>query len=192
MTDAAILKRFREGDDDARRIIYKKVFKPLFHYALKLVSDTMKAEDMVQDSFVKFIERKNNNYKYDNLKELMNILYEITRNTCLDHIRKRDREDKGMSEYRSILQDTERLENTLHVESEYAVLVESIMRAIPKQPDQRRQVLEYMLIHGKNAREIAMLMDIHVSGVYKHRDAFKEYLQKEEGINPNDLPWPSD
>jgi len=192
MTDVAIIRRFKEGDEGAKTIIYERVYKPLFHYAEKLVSDTMKAEDMVQDSFVKFIERKNNNYKYDNLKELMNILYEITRNTCLDHIRKCDRENKGKSEYRLMLQETVQLEDTLNVESEYARLIEVIMRAIPQQPEQRKQVLEYMLIHGKNAREIALLMDIHVSGIYKHRDAFKEYLQNEEGIDPNVLPWPSE
>jgi FixJ family two-component response regulator len=60
------------------------------------------------------------------------------------------------------------------------------MSAIRKQSGQRRQVLDYM-VENKNANEISTLMGIHRSGVYKHRDAFIEYLQKVEGIDAKDV-----
>ena len=139
-------------------------------------------------SFMKFFIKKDE-YVYYDLKALTSILIEINRNTCFAHLRRLERENKSKSEYRFIAPKTDQLEDTTEIDEECARLVDAIKKAIPKQPDKRRQVLE-MLIQGKDANEIARIMNIHVSGVYKHRDEFKKYLKEVEGIDPRDLPYP--
>ena len=190
MSEAIIIKKFKDGDPKARQTIYEMVFPLLLKYAKRLIGDEIKAEDIVQESWVKLLGMKD--HKYKDLNGLKRLLYTITKNVCMDHLRKVKRENKGNNEYGFISAKTDQLENAVNIEAEYALLIEIIWKAIPLQPDQRRQVLEYMLIQGKEVKEIGELMGINKSGVYKHRDAFKEYLVKEEGIDPNDLPWPSD
>lgn len=189
MSDAILIQRFKEGDEEARKRIYEMVYQPLFYCALQLTADEMKAEDIVQESFVKFIGKTD--YEYKDIKSLKNILFRIVTNACLDYLRWLERENRGMSEFRLISRKTEQVDNTVHVENEYANLIDTIMKAIPRQPKKRRQVLEYFM-QFKEPKEIAMLMNINITGVYKHRDKFIEHLQKEKGIDPNDLPWPSD
>jgi RNA polymerase sigma factor (sigma-70 family) len=188
MTEAILIQSFKDGDQQAIKMIFELVSKTLLLQATKLTADEMMSEDMVLVSIMKFIIKKDD-YVYYDMKALTSILIEITRNTCLDHLRKLERENKSMSEYRFIAPKTVQLEEATDVDEEYARLVDTIIRAIPKQPDKRRQVLE-MLTEGKDANEIARIMNIHVSGVYKHRDEFKKYLKEVEEIDPRDLPYP--
>jgi RNA polymerase sigma factor (sigma-70 family) len=184
MADRILIIKFKEGNVEARRSVYERVYPPLLSLASRLTKDKMQAEEIVQDSFMKILNKKD--YEYKNIKELMKILYSITYRACMDHLRKVDRENKGMSKYRMDVTHQEPTDDTLNVEKEFSILVAVIKTALLKQPKKRRQVIEY-LIDGKDPKEIAELMNINQSGVYKHRDAFKEYLIEKEGIDLEDL-----
>ena len=176
---------FKEGNVKAREEVFKLVYPPLYFYACKLTTDEMTANIIVVDTYLKFIEKTH--YEFDNIRGLKNILYKIVGNACKDHLRTVGRDRQNLDQYLSITSDTDKGGNGMEEEERFTRLMNAIADAIPQQPEQRRQVLEYM-IEDKSAREIAELMNINKSGVYKHRDAFIDYLHKKEGIDPKDLP----
>lgn len=181
-----LIIEFKKGNVKAREEIFKLVHKPLYIYALQFISDEMQSEEIVHDCFLKLIEKTN--YEYTDMKGLMSVLYKIAGNACKDYLRRTQRDTRTKDEYQYITSKADNGENGIEEEERFARLMETINRIIPLQPDQRRQVLEYMIAF-KSAKEIAVLMNINISGVYKHRDAFKEYMQKFEGIDPDDLPF---
>lgn len=176
---------FNKGDAKARKEVFELVYRSLCSYAFQLTANEMEAEEIASDSIRKVFMSPD--YKFNNIQEIKNLLYTITKNACKDHLRKTGREIKNMYEYKLIASETDRGENGMDEEERFTRLMKAIDDAIPQQPEQRKQVLEYM-IQDKSAKEIAELMNIHISGVYKHRDAFIEYLHKHEGLDPNVLP----
>jgi len=60
--------------------LFKKYFAPLCHFAWQLTGDKMKAEDIVQDVFVAFLEHKHGVARADNA--IKNYLYSSVRNAC--------------------------------------------------------------------------------------------------------------
>lgn len=60
ITDNDIWKRFKSGDDAALSYIYKKQYKLLFAYGMKIIPNQELIKDAIQDVFVKlYLHRKN-------------------------------------------------------------------------------------------------------------------------------------
>ena len=68
---------------------FKKVFLPyhqkLYRIAYRIVQDTANAEDIVQETFIKLWNKKDELEQIENTEGFAII---IVRNTCLDYLRK--------------------------------------------------------------------------------------------------------
>lgn len=53
MTDAELLARFRKGDDCALEVIFERHESGIFHFLIGILRDHHKAEDALQETFVK-------------------------------------------------------------------------------------------------------------------------------------------
>jgi RNA polymerase sigma-70 factor (ECF subfamily) len=56
-TDAELLKRFRRGDECALEALFERYEPPLFQFLVGLLRDHHKAEDVLQETFIKALER---------------------------------------------------------------------------------------------------------------------------------------
>lgn len=72
--------------------LFKKYFAPLCHFAWQLTGDKMKAEDVVQDVFVAFLEHEHVVAKAD--VAIKNYLYSSVRNACYNLERDAKIEDR--------------------------------------------------------------------------------------------------
>ncbi len=61
---------------------FKQWHKPLVFYAFKFVGDQDIAKDLVQDAFLKIIEKGN----WEDLENLKTYLYKCVRNNCINYI----------------------------------------------------------------------------------------------------------
>jgi RNA polymerase sigma factor (sigma-70 family) len=85
-TDERLVREVGRGDDRSLEQLITRHFNPLLKFSLKFVSTIDEAEDIVQDTFLKFwrhIDRFRSGNKFRPW------IYTIARNTALDHLKRR-------------------------------------------------------------------------------------------------------
>jgi RNA polymerase sigma-70 factor (ECF subfamily) len=85
-TDADLATAFRGGDDQAYAILYGRYKRPLFLFAVRMLGDREAAGDIVQDSFLRAYERRE---QLNDPESFRSWLFAIARNRCLSHLRRR-------------------------------------------------------------------------------------------------------
>lgn len=115
---------------------FLKVFIPyhqkLYRIAYRIVQDAANAEDIVQDTFIKLWNKRDEMQSIDNTEAFAII---ILRNTCLDHLRKT--KNDRYTDYDTDMPETTSLSKQIEVQDE----AEKIKYLINKLPDQQRQVM---------------------------------------------------
>jgi len=86
LTDAELIKRAVQGDDAALTELVQHYLKPAYAFAYRYVRNRQDAEDITQEVFVKVWK---NLKKFDAGKPFQPWLYQITKNTCFDWLRKK-------------------------------------------------------------------------------------------------------
>ena len=91
VSDQLILQQLREGNESAFESVFRQYFKVLVVYAKKYVQDFDLAQDIAQEVFAGFYERRESVSIHTSLKSF---LYTSVRNKCLDELKKNQIHDK--------------------------------------------------------------------------------------------------
>ncbi|WP_029904270.1 RNA polymerase sigma factor [Prevotella sp. 10(H)] len=128
---------------------FKKVFLPyhqkLYRIAYRILQDTANAEDVVQETFIKLWNKRDEMDKIDNTEAFAII---ILRNNCLDYLRKT--KNDYHTNYDADIPETESLATRIELADE-AVQVKNL---IARLPDQQRQVMMMKHWDGYSDEEI--------------------------------------
>lgn len=142
-----LLPRCRRGDEDAYMEIYRLFSPMLYGTALRMLRRAEEAEDVVQETFVRLVE------KADELRaeSAGGWLRRVTINRCLDVLRRRRRwrEDELFE-----------LAGRDPAASRPASL--DLPRAIARLPERTRAVFLLHEVEGYRHREIAAALDVSV------------------------------
>ena len=94
LTDAALIARICSGDEGAMAALYDRYARVVYAVALRVLTDTGAAEEVLQDVFMQLWR---NPRAFDASRgSLMAWLAVITRNRAIDHLRKqRTHEDSA-------------------------------------------------------------------------------------------------
>lgn len=115
---------------------FKKVFIPyhqkLYRIAYRIVQDAANAEDIVQDTFIKLWNKRDEMESVDNTEAFAIV---ILRNTCLDYLRKT--KNDRYTDYDTDMPETTSLTKQIELQDE----AEKVKYLINKLPDQQRQVM---------------------------------------------------
>lgn len=134
---------------------FKKVFLPyhqkLYRIAYRIVQNTANAEDIVQESFIKLWNTRDELENIDNTEAFAII---ILRNTCLDYLRK-TKNDYHTS-YDADIPETVSLSTQIEIQDD-AKYVKSL---IDKLPEQQRQVMMLKHWDGYTDEEIENMTGI--------------------------------
>lgn len=178
-TDEQLVKAYLEGDEQALDVLVGRYLNPLYNFAFKYTHSETAAEDVTQEAMVKIwrnIKKFNPQYKFKTWA------YTITKNTALDHLKKKglvplaefnDIEDAGLMPAltsRALLpeQAMERIEN-----------VEMVKLAVDKLPDKYKNVLSLYYEHDLNFREIAELLKQSIDTIKTQHRRAVIYLKRE-------------
>lgn len=149
--------------------IWEEYYDQLLLFILKRVADRSSAEDILQNVFVKTLS--NLNSLKDNTK-IKSWLYQITRNTIIDHFRKSDKTENVSS-------DLQKEDET--ITEDYTEEVESwIIPFIERLPIKYREALILSEIEGMTQKDLAAHLGISYpaakSRVQRGRVLLKEKL----------------
>jgi RNA polymerase sigma-70 factor (ECF subfamily) len=84
-SDETLMIRFQSGDRSAFTFLVRRHQGPLFNFALRHLRSAPAAEEVVQDAFVRVVQ---NASEFKHEARFSTWLYTITRNLCIDHMRK--------------------------------------------------------------------------------------------------------
>lgn len=149
-----MLERLRSSDPEALDALLRLYWRPLVHYAARLLPDEEDAEDVAQEAFVRLWERRNLLAPDTVLRPF---LYRIVHNIALN----RKRSWRARNGWHSKLGSTSRsllstpLQSTMEHELERAI--EDAIRALPTR---RRDAFILARFHDMSYSKIALIMGI--------------------------------
>ncbi len=131
----------------------------LYRMAYRLMNSREEAEDIVQEVYVKLWGMRNDLDKYDSIEALC---VRITRNLCLDQLRRRKVNLDAMK--------AERLKQEGHPETpseslekkENAELLHTLITALP---EPQRSLVHLRHLEGKEYEEIAEMVNMNVNAI---------------------------
>lgn len=87
--DASLLTRVRAGDEGAFRIVYLKLYNPLFHFIRRLTGSENDAEDICQETFATLWLKHG---QVDADKNIKTYLFGIAKRVVWNHMRSRHKQ----------------------------------------------------------------------------------------------------
>ena len=144
----------KTGDQKAQFQIYKLYYKAMYNTSLRIVNDTMEAEDIMQESFLSAFEKIDT---YSGTVSFGAWLKKIVINRSLDSLSRRKAIFEDIETHIGIKDNSS--DEMAHKE-DIDVRVEEVKQAIEKLPDGYRIILSLYLLEGYDHDEIAEILSI--------------------------------
>ena len=148
-----IIDACKAGDRRAQFSIYKLYYKAMFNTSLRIVNDTMEAEDVMQVAFLHAFERI---HTYTGQGSFGSWLKRIVINKSLDALRKRKLEQVSIEDENLEFPDIQE-ENR---EEEIEFQVAEVKLAISELPEEYRLIITLYLLEQYSHEEISEMLHI--------------------------------
>lgn len=169
--DFLLVRKMQSGDEVAMEEFIQKYYPQILQYCTYHCPDNGWAQDLTQETFEHFFRSL---AKYRNQGKVLNYLYTIARNLCIDWTRK----NKKM-----ITENSERAEESIENAAEETDMAGSITEkllietALAKLPEELREVVILHYFQGRSMREAAAILQIGVPLVKYRMKKAKEMLK---------------
>ena len=181
--DEALMLRYQQGDRAAFAALVRRHQSPLFNFALRQVRTPELAQDIVQETFVRVVQ-KATDFKHE--ARFTTWVYTITRNLCIDHLRKGAlRKHPSLDESRgeegegpTLGEQTADPRASVEREATGTELKARILRAVDKLPDDQREVFLMREVSNLPFKEIADITGVPENTVKSRMRYALERLQE--------------
>lgn len=147
------------GDTAAMRTLYERYHRPVFSFALRMMSDRQLAEELLQEVFLRAWRQA---HRFTGGRgSVISWLLSITHNMAIDELRKQQRrprrtESEDSQEALLAIQDDAHSVEDQATQSATADVIREVLDTLPLP---QRQVLELGYYKGMTQREIAEHLD---------------------------------
>ena len=149
-----IIDRCKSGEQKAQFQLYKLYYKAMYNTCLRIVNDSLEAEDIMQESFLKAFDKIN---YYKGEVSFGAWIKRIVINHSLDELRKRKLDLDSIEDSVYEIKENEKNDDDIQIKAE------EIRDLINKLPDGYRIVLSLYLIEGYDHDEISEILNISSS-----------------------------
>lgn len=174
MDDETLVEECVSGNAKAQRLLFDRFSPRMMGAILRYISDRERAEDVLQDGFIKVF---NNIHKFENNGSLEGWIRRIMINTALDQIRKDKKRQRDVE-----IDSMDYFELKQNSKSEGILEAESLLELVQSLPDGYRTVFNLLAIEGYSHKEIAEELNISEntskSQYSRARSALQELLNK--------------
>jgi RNA polymerase sigma-70 factor (family 1) len=148
---------YNKGDEKAFHGLYQQLYPSILVLANNMVSNKQEAQDICTESFIKLFQTQE---KFESIQNIKAFLFTITRNACINSIKKQARHSLGHKQLLYLAEDkVEIFKNETEAE-----LVEMIYASIEELPKKCRKIFKMTLL-GYSYEEIAEHHNISISTV---------------------------
>jgi RNA polymerase sigma-70 factor (ECF subfamily) len=150
-----LIDGLKRGDQKAQFQIYKLYYKAMYNTSLKIVKDTMEAEDIMQEAFLSAFDKIGS---YSGTVSFGAWLKKIVQNRSLDFLSK-----KSIVSYEDVECFGEVADNSIEnagLSEEQDPRLNKVMETIKRLPEIYRNVLSLYLIEGYDHEEIGEILSI--------------------------------
>ena len=177
-SDFFLIQKMKNGDDGAVENFVRKYYPKIFQYCLLHIRDRGDAEDLTQETFLKFFQSFE---RYQHRGKCSAFLYAIASNACRDYYR------KAKEQY--VEEIPERAEEDREMGT--AEIRMDVENAVARLPEELKETAILFFFQGMKQREIAKLMDIKLSlvkyRVTRAKKLLREYLGRgDESVMQDD------
>ncbi len=155
-----IIQKLRTGDESGLRQMFDTYYSPLCVFALKYIDSFDLAEDLVQEVFIKFWEKK----KVQGLRgSLKSYLFSAVKNDSLNHIRqnKKFRIEELDDEFDLLMEQSSDMEDLEDKKLKLYQEMENLS-------EQSRKVFEAIIFQNMKYKEVAEELDVSVNTIKTH------------------------
>lgn len=163
MPEDELIAQFRKGDKMALKHIYGLHYKTLCHFAAGLIVDTLQAEDIVAEAYVKLFNLRSN---FDTLTNIRAFLFITVRNASFNFLRHQKRVTAAQEEMLYLFQHDGVQLQFHEIEAD---LLDRIYQEIETLPKQCKQVFKLFYLERMNTTEIAERMRLSRNTVQNHK-----------------------
>lgn len=171
MDEKLLIRRLKEGDKEAFSLLYKQYWERIYAFGRLYLDRNERAEDVVQEVFVKIWESREFLREEENFKGL---LFIITRNLIFNQYRKNVNEDF----YKMTVLAAMEASYSVEEEIEAGDLREYIDLLIRDLPPKRREIFDLSRKEHKTYKEIAALLQISEKTVENQISEALKYLKR--------------
>lgn len=169
-TDEKVLfQEIKGGNGEAFEFLFNNYYPRLRGYAVRFVTDEEAVRDIIQESFLKFWEKRD-------LMEAVSIsslLFAMVRNACLNYLKHLQLVEQHRLEYLSEVAGREELYHwDFNLSPEYTLLYKELQQQVDfvmnDLPPRCREVFEMSRFKRMKNQEIADALQISTTAVEKH------------------------
>jgi len=184
-SDATLMLRVKQGDREAFEALVDKYKQPVMNMIFRIIADATEAEDLAQQVFIQVYKSA---HRYEVSARFSTWIFTITRNLCLNEIRRRTRHpaesmESGASEAKD--QPPRQFEDTKTFTPPESLLLgeleEKIEQALARLPESQRTALMLCQQGELSYEEISEVMDCSVSAtkslIHRARETLKALLK---------------
>nr|WP_295924954.1 sigma-70 family RNA polymerase sigma factor [uncultured Dyadobacter sp.] len=158
-SDAMTWALFKSGDDQSLNVLLSRYFRPLLHYGSKFSKDRSLVEDVIQDLFLDFLEKRTH---LGNPASVKNYLFKCLRNNL---IRAMKETSANIEIQEDLFIDFENIERFLITLDESTELTTKISRFFTFLTKRQKEVLFLRYYENLDNDEIAEVMGISKQSV---------------------------
>ena len=164
-----LLKNIKDGNDEAFKFLFNSYYPRLKGYASRFIEDDEVVRDIIQESFLRFWEKR----AWIEAVSVSSLLFAIVRNACLNYLKHIRLVEHCTLEHLESIQGSEALYNLdFHLDPEHAFLYKELQEqidiVIDHLPERCREVFMMSRFRKMKNREIAEALQISTTAVEKH------------------------
>lgn len=167
--EKVLLQEIKDGNDEAFEFLFNSYYPRLRGYAARFVKDDEMVRDIIQESFLKFWEKRD----LIEAVSLSSLLFAMVRNACLNYLKHQQLVEQHSLEYLDATVGREELYYwDFNLNPEYSLLYKELQEQINlvmnDLPPRCREVFEMSRFKKMKNREIADALQISTTAVEKH------------------------
>lgn len=175
MNELVFIKKLKNGDDVAYKILYENYYEWLCNYVFKLCENKKLSEDIVQDMLMKFYVKR---HKINITSSLKNYLFRSCHNQFLQHLRKKKIKYDDLDEIK-----WEVIASSMHTEEQPKEdKLKRLYQLIDELPPRCKEIFVKSKLEETKYKDIAVEMDISVKTVENQMSKALKYLRKQANV----------
>ena len=193
-SDESLMAAFREGDAKAFEVLVTRHRRGLFNFLLRSVNNHSRAEELLQEVFVRVIRAKS---RYEQTARFSTWLYTIARNLCVDESRRAKfrrhasldapRRGRDGDERESMLDRTAAEQVSVDDEAMAPTIQRRLKEAVDQLPEDQREVFLMRQLGGLSFKQIGKVVGAPENTV-KSRMRYALEKLREQLKDLRDLP----